>query len=173
MVTAPERAAVLDHASLYLEYVGFSGMAVLDVMEALEIAAVTRLTEIIDKSGIAQLHSALVDETEVDDLRSLQNALGTEIARLTGNPVLELFVRIGYNLGRTHGVQPTAAQQRWLHDRNVELVEAIAAGDVLSATRIVRRKLLSLRQQPSVLSDRTGPSRQDGGRRDAGRRSLQ
>lgn len=155
VVTAPERSAVLDHAALYLEYVGFSGMDMIDMMELLQTSAVSRLTEIIDTAGVKRLRALLAGESDVEDLRDLEIAIDTEIARLTGNAVLELFVQIAYNVGRTHGVRPDANGKRWLHERNVELVEAITAGDALAATRIVRRKMRGLRDRQSVLPDRT------------------
>ncbi|MCW2831378.1 MAG: putative GntR family transcriptional regulator, partial [Aeromicrobium sp.] len=95
------------------------------------------------------------EETTVDDLRSLDRSLESEIARLSGNPVLELFVSIGINLGRTHGRQPDAREQRWLHERHLELVDAIEAGDVLTATRTVRRLNRALARRHAVQSGRS------------------
>ncbi|MCW2829381.1 MAG: putative GntR family transcriptional regulator [Aeromicrobium sp.] len=155
VVTAPERSAVLDHASLYLEYAGFSPVDLLEVLEVLEIAAVTQLAGSIGPHGIDDLRAVVAEETTVDDLRSLERSLESEIARLSGNPVLELFVCIGINLGRTHGRQPDAREQRWLHERHLELIDAIEAGDALTATRTVRRLNRALARRHAVQSGRS------------------
>ncbi|MFV9452251.1 MULTISPECIES: FadR/GntR family transcriptional regulator [unclassified Rhodococcus (in: high G+C Gram-positive bacteria)] len=155
VVTAPERSAVLDHASLYLEYAGFAAADLFETMETLETAAAAQLSATIDPAGVDRLRQVLAEESRSDDLRAQAVTVHTEIARLTGNPVLELFMHIGNNLARIHGVSPTEAERRWIHERNVELVDAIIAGDALAAQRNVRRRIRAMTRRQAVSADRT------------------
>ncbi|MDV7352800.1 FCD domain-containing protein [Rhodococcus oxybenzonivorans] len=158
VVTAPERSVVLDHASLYLEYAGFTASDLFETMMTLETAAVEQLAATIDSAGIDRLRQVLDEEAESDDLRAQAVTVHTEIARLTGNPVLELFMHIGNNLARTHGVRPSESERRWIHQRNVELVEATIAGDVLAAQRSVRRRIRAMTRRQAVSADRAPAS---------------
>ncbi|GGL13012.1 FadR/GntR family transcriptional regulator [Nocardia jinanensis] len=154
VVTAPERSAVLDQASLFLEYDGFAADDLFQMMELLEVAAVEQVSATIDAEGIARLREILAAETDVDDPRFEPVTVYTELARLSNNPVLSLFLHIGNNLARTHGVRPSDSEMRWIHRHSVELVEALAAGDTLAATRSVRRRIRGMSRRQSVSSTR-------------------
>ncbi|MFC6466281.1 FadR/GntR family transcriptional regulator [Gordonia humi] len=154
VVTAPDLSTVLDQASLYLEYSGFTADDLFQTMELLEIAAVEQVAATISRADLDGLRDTLTAEAEVDDLRFAPSTVYTELARLTDNPVLALFVDIGNNLSRTHGIRPSQSEQRWIHQHSVDLVDALAAGDALAAVRTVRRRIRGLRRRQSVTSTR-------------------
>jgi DNA-binding GntR family transcriptional regulator len=154
VVTAPERSAVLDQASLFLEYDGFAADDLFQMMELLEVAAVEQVSGTLDADGLARLREVLAAEAGVEDLRFEPVTIYTELARLSNNPVLALFLHIGNNLARTHGIRPSDSELRWIHRHSVELVEALAIGDTLAATRSVRRRLRGMRRRQSVSSTR-------------------
>jgi DNA-binding FadR family transcriptional regulator len=155
IVTAPELSAVLDHASLFLEYDGFTAADLFAVMELMKVSAVQQVSETIDQTGIARLRAVLAEEMNVPDMRFAPVTVYTEIARLTNNPVLSLFIHIGNNLTRTHGVRPSVSEQRWMHEHNVELVDAIVAGDTVNAVRAVRRNIRAMSRRQAVSTSRT------------------
>ncbi|WP_330256204.1 FCD domain-containing protein [Nocardia sp. NBC_00565] len=86
-------------------------------MESLEVSAAETLTATIDSAGIERLRQVLADEAAAGDFRERTVTVHTEIARLTGNSVLELFIHVGNNLARLHGLAPTENERRWLHER--------------------------------------------------------
>ncbi|MCK0516718.1 FadR/GntR family transcriptional regulator [Williamsia sp. DF01-3] len=154
VVTAPERSAVLDQASLFLEYDGFAADDLFQMMEILEVSAVEQVSAIIDADGLTRMREILAAEVNVGDLRFEPVTVYTELARLSGNPVLSLFIHIGTNLARTHGVRPSEGELQWIHQHSVELVEALEAGDTLAAVRSVRRRLRGMSRRQSVSSHR-------------------
>ncbi|MBA4022671.1 MAG: FadR family transcriptional regulator [Gordonia sp.] len=155
VVTAPDRSAVLDQASLFLEYDGFAADDLFQMMELLEVAAVEQVSATIDAEGIARMREILAAEEQVGDLRFEPVTVYTELARLSTNPVLSLFIHIGHNLARTHGVRPSQSELRWIHQHSVELVEALAIGDTLAAVRSVRRRQRGMSRRQSVSAART------------------
>jgi DNA-binding FadR family transcriptional regulator len=159
IVTAPERSAVLDQASLFLEYDGFAAADLFHMMELLEVDATEQVCATIDPAGIARLRDILAVEEKTGDLRFESVTIYTEIARLTNNPVLSLFIHIGNNLGRTHGVRPSESELRWIHQHSVELVDALEAGDTLRAVRSVRSRIRGMSRRQAVSTTRvTSPS---------------
>ncbi|WP_246833332.1 FCD domain-containing protein [Williamsia sp. 1138] len=154
VVTAPDRSAVLDQASLFLEYDGFAADDLFQIMELLEVAAVEHVSATIDAEGLARLREVLAAEVDVGDLRFEPVTVHTELARLSGNPVLSLFIHIGNNLARTHGVRPSQSEHQWIHKHSVELVEALEVGDTVAAVRSVRRRIRGMSRRRSVSSTR-------------------
>ena len=150
LVTAPQPSMVRDVTRLFMDYEGFSQQDLYAVWETLEVAAVEQLARQIDDDAIEQLRSFIRAEEQIDDLRDQPSTVHTEIARLVGNPFIELFLYVLSDLSRHHGVPTTAEQRAWLHRKHVELVEAIIAGDVLTAQRVVRRLLGSLAKVASL-----------------------
>lgn len=164
VVTAPERSAVLDQASLFLEYDGFAAADLFHMMELLETDAVEQVCATIDATGIARLREVLALEVQTGDLRFEPVTVNSEIARLTNNPVLSLFIHIGNNLSRTHGVRPSESELRWIHQHSVELVDAIAEGDTLRALRSVRNRIRGMSRRQAVTTTRAStPTLSDSG----------
>lgn len=150
VVTAPQRSSVRDVTRLFLDYVGFAQQDLYTTWEILEVAAVAQLAMQIDEDGVARLRTVVREEEAFADLRDQITTVHTEIGRLVGNPFIELFLYVVSDLSRFHGVESTDEQRHWLHRKNVELVEAIVAGDVLVAQRVVRRLLGSLAKEVSL-----------------------
>lgn len=166
LVTAPQRSMVRDIIRLFMGYEGFAQQDLYGVWETLEVAAVEHLARTIDDAGIERLRAVVRAERDVDDLRNQITTVHTEIGRLVGNPFVELFVYVLSDLSRYHGVPPTDEERAWLHRKSVELVEAIIAGEVLAAQRVVRRLLGALAKAASLdmppLGRAARSSRRDG-----------
>jgi DNA-binding GntR family transcriptional regulator len=130
-------------------------------METLEVFAAQDLTATIDSAGIDRLRQVLAEEAIAADYRERTVTVHTEIARLAGNAVLELFVHMGNNLARLHGVAPTQSERAWMHERNVELVDAIVAGDAIAAGRAVRRRVRAMTKREALSAQRNTTTKKD------------
>ena len=146
-VTAPEREIVTDAARRYLDHSGVTGVNLFEAWLGLEQVAVRKLAGSIDVAGAARLRELLDAEREHGGLNwsGLPN-VHLEIARLVGNPVLELFVQVLTDLSVSHygsRVDPQRAAD-WVHARHAELVEAIIAGDAAMAQLHLRLYIESI-----------------------------
>lgn len=147
-VTAPDREIVTDASRRYLEHSGVSGPHIFEALLGLELVAVRRLAETIDPTGAARLRDLLDAESRHSgrtwsDLPNVH----LEIARLVGNPVLELFIQVLTDLLISHygpRIHPSTVA-RWVRTRDSELVEAIIAGDAALAQLYLRRFLDAVR----------------------------
>jgi DNA-binding FadR family transcriptional regulator len=149
-VSKPEQSLVTDAARRYLTHVGVDRGDLFEAWMALEQLAVSKLAAAIDVTGAARLRELLGREqagvphawTEIPNIH-------LEIARQSGNSVLELFIRVLSELSlHTYGAhtdpEPLLA---WLHGRHVELVDAIIAGDAALAQLILRRYIDAIKRQ--------------------------
>ena len=153
IVTAPEQEPVLHAASLYLDHRGVAPNHLYAAWAALETAAVEVLARTIDDDGIAALRAALVHEQEHGLLETAErSSIHAQIARLSGNPALELFLGVVLELSFAHGQRDVPASDlQWLHERHVEIVEAIVAGDAALAQGRVRRYVERLAAAGAIL----------------------
>ncbi|UGQ11198.1 GntR family transcriptional regulator [Yinghuangia sp. ASG 101] len=141
VVTAPDADAVLGAARLFLDYRGVRIRDLCEVWVALETAAVARLAESIDAEGATRLRAVLAASGEADcpDPAEIPN-IHVEMARMSGNPAAELFLRVVAQLCLDYGVRRlSVAERAWLHRRHTEIVEAVVAGDGALAQQYVRR----------------------------------
>ncbi|MFV2176678.1 FadR/GntR family transcriptional regulator [Actinomadura sp. LOL_016] len=146
VVTAPDVDAVLGSARMFLDYRGVRSDDLFEVWLAVEIAAVGRLATTIDREGAVRLRAVLAagrlaSGGEPADLPNIH----VEIARLSGNPVAELFLRVVIELCLEHGVRRIDEPDRaWLDARHSEIVEAVVSGDGALAQQAVRRYIARL-----------------------------
>lgn len=148
-VTAPEEGLVTDAAQRYLAHVGVERGDMFEVWMALEQLAVNKLAATIDASGAARLRELLTrEQITPSDWTDLPN-IHLEIARLSGNAVLELFIRVLSELSLHTWAPETkpANAAPWLHARHVEIVEAIIAGDAALAQLHLRRFIDAVKRQ--------------------------
>ena len=131
IVTRPEGRAILDAARLFLDFRAVTPADLYETWRALEVVAVRRLASSIDDAGVGRLRAVLLEEDfragrASADLPSVH----VEIARLAGNPAVELFLLTVLGVARTHGrASLRPGQVIWLRHRHAEIVEAIALGD--------------------------------------------
>jgi DNA-binding FadR family transcriptional regulator len=147
-VTEPERSLVTDAARRYLSHVGVDREELFEVWMALEQLAITKLASAIDQAGATRLRH-LLDREVVSGphaWRQFPN-IHLEIARLSGNATLELFIRVLSELTlHTYGTQDPGPEVAWLHARDVEIVDAIIAGDAPLAQLHLRRFIAAVKR---------------------------
>lgn len=137
VVTRPEGRAILDASRLFLDFRAVTPADLYETWRALEVVAVRRVAESVDAAGIQRLRAVL----EVEDFRAGREAvdlpnLHVEIARLAGNPAIELFLLTVLGVVRTRGRASLGpGQVAWLRHRHSEIVEAIARRDAVVAER--------------------------------------
>lgn len=149
-VSRPDQSLVTDAARRYLGSVGVRRADLFEVWLALEQMAIARLVERIDAEGASRLRQTLDKEqihrphawTELPNIH-------LEIVRQSGNPVLELFIRVLSELslhayGAVADPRPLVA---WLHSRHEDIVEAIIAGDAALAQLHLRRFIDAVKRQ--------------------------
>jgi DNA-binding FadR family transcriptional regulator len=149
VVGAPDPAASVETMALYLEHVGVSAGDLLPVRDALEVGALGRVAGRVDDAVRDRLGTAVRWATDgpADD-PGTADVFHTELAELSGNPVLALFLRILTGLWRRHTatdeatVGPEArAEVARVHGR---IAEALLAGDDGLARHRMRRHLAAL-----------------------------
>jgi DNA-binding FadR family transcriptional regulator len=95
VVTEPEADAVTRVATLYLRYREVSIGQLYGVRIALEGAAVKAATERLDERGIALLREALDGEAgHAEQVDVTAHDFHVAVARLSGNPAVELFTDV-------------------------------------------------------------------------------
>jgi DNA-binding FadR family transcriptional regulator len=146
VVTAPDRSSVTEASRLYLDRVGVSAVDLFETWLALERLAVTKLAGSIDREGALRLRAAVQRgrEESPGSAWEAQQGVHLEIARLTGNTALELFLQVLTDLSITQysGVATDPVRTaRWSAQRHHEIVEAIIEGDTPMAVLHLRRHI--------------------------------
>ncbi|MFB1298535.1 FadR/GntR family transcriptional regulator [Mycobacterium sp. pW049] len=149
-VSQPDQSLVTDAARRYLSASGVERSDLFEVWLALEQLALAKLAATIDTDGADRLRTLLERERagHPQTWTELPN-VHLEIVRLSGNPVLELFIRVLSELSlHTYGaVSDPRMLMAWLHSRHSEIVEAVIAGDAALAQLHLRRYIEAVKQQ--------------------------
>jgi DNA-binding FadR family transcriptional regulator len=138
VVARPEGRAILDASRLFLDFRAVTPADLYDTWRALELVAIRRLADTIDAAGVQRLRDVLTEEDfragrEAADLPSVH----VEIARLAGNPAVELFLLTVLGVARTHGRSSLGpGQMEWLQHQHAAIVEAIARRDPSLAEQV-------------------------------------
>ncbi|HEY1969947.1 MAG TPA: FCD domain-containing protein [Pseudonocardia sp.] len=157
-VGRPDPAASAEAIALYLEYKGIDFEALRVVRDAVELGCIDRVVSRRHDSGVAQrLRMALrVDPaTPTESMEDLAHAFHSELAELTGNPVLVVFQQILNGLSQKHmSMVPSTGPQWSQADLGAEvsrthgrIAEAILEGDTEVARYRMRRHLQALSTQ--------------------------
>jgi DNA-binding FadR family transcriptional regulator len=152
VVAEPDAEAVTRVASIYLRYRTVSPGQLFGARMALELAAVRSAAEHIDERGVALLREALDHETAGGEANANTHYFHLVVARLSGNPALELFTDVVTALSATafHGIggliDDTAASTQGGDAGGVHqgIAEAIIAGDVALAQHRTTRHLQAM-----------------------------
>ncbi|GAA4009141.1 FadR/GntR family transcriptional regulator [Streptomyces plumbiresistens] len=153
IVTEPEPQASIDTMALFLEYQGVTADDLRTVRDALELGTVARVTARHgegDQEVAERLAAAVRWTTEgpADDPRKA-DLFHSELAELSGNPVLSLFLGIITELFRRHADgqdrrlpgDAAAEEVQHVHQR---ILDAILASDPGVARHRMRRHLDAL-----------------------------
>lgn len=149
IVTRRDPDASIEAMALYLDYQGAIANDILSVRKALELGVLDRVMERATDSEIAaRLSTALKvsPQTPVRDVNRLSHEVHLTLAEMSGNPVLEFFVRTIISLWARHGTgtpgqepMPPEEAAGAVWRAHGAIVEAILAGDhSLARHRMVR-----------------------------------
>jgi DNA-binding FadR family transcriptional regulator len=157
VVAEPDADAVVRVATLYLRYRNVSPGQLFRARIAVELAAVRSAAEHIDERGVARLRAALEREAAAPELADVQtHDVHLVIARLAGNPAVELFTDVLTKLSATalmggpalvdRTAAATIANTAWAdaHTAHQGIAEAVIAGDAALAQHRTARHLQAL-----------------------------
>ena len=153
VVTAPDATASIDAVASYLDYQHVGVDDLRTVRDAIEIGCLETVTARHDEPEIAaRLKASIRDLPPAVSPAERGHYFHTEIAELTGNPVLALFLRILTTVGArrtsTSRSPAEATESLGIWERvdgiHEKILEAIMAGDVPLAAHRMRRHLEAL-----------------------------
>jgi DNA-binding FadR family transcriptional regulator len=150
VITEPDPEPVREAIALYLRYNGVDRASIYEALSALELAAVTKATEMIDEDGIARLRATLEQEEDLGEEAVTQGRahdLHTVIADLTGNAAMRLFIEVLTELDEEMAISERGPKSSVsleqatadYHHAHVAIVDAIASGDAALAQHRMRR----------------------------------
>lgn len=156
VVTAPDGSAVAGSVALYLEYRGVQRPALYEARCVLELECVRMLARRMTAEQRHRLREILDDEASgpASDVHFSSNAFHLELARLTGNDALYIFVETLTRLSQAHityGEERFDQVQVDVHKAHAKIVEAIEQGNPELAVKRMRRHLDAVAEfyQPS------------------------
>jgi DNA-binding FadR family transcriptional regulator len=153
VVAQPDATASIEAMAIYLDFEKIGAEDLRVVRDVIEMGCLERVTERAgDPVVVARLEEALRTESSAPQgtVEKRAHHVHTELAELSGNPVLALFLRIITTVWarHTHSVddyapesQETAEYVAHAHQR---IVEAVLAGDIPLARHRMRRHLDAL-----------------------------
>jgi DNA-binding FadR family transcriptional regulator len=153
VVTAPDATASIDAVASYLDYQQVGVDDLRTVRDTIEIGCLEAVTARHDDPEIAaRLKASIHDLPPTLSPAERGHYFHTEIAELTGNPVLALFLRILTTVGArrtsTSRASAEATDSLGIWERvdgiHEKILEAILAGDVPLAAHRMRRHLEAL-----------------------------
>jgi len=146
LVTAPDESSVATSVALFLEHSRVTRSALLDIRKILEVDCVRLLATDPDPDVIIRLRG-LVKAEELafpERLHTVSHDLHLEMAALTQNPALALFVRVLSEISSErveYAVDAVGDIAREVHKAHRLIVEAIAAGEPDLAEKRLARHL--------------------------------
>jgi DNA-binding FadR family transcriptional regulator len=152
VVTEPEPGASIDTMALYLDYRGVTSEDLRVVRDAIELGTLRQVLAHREDPEVATRLEAAIARTDEPRAQGRTGAdhFHTELADLSGNPVLGLFLRILTELWSRHtsgsaaSPEPgpdAAAEVVTIHQR---ILQALLAGDESVARHRMRRHLEAL-----------------------------
>jgi DNA-binding FadR family transcriptional regulator len=139
VVSQPNGSAVATEMTLYMEYRGVTPAHLFETRKALELTCVEVASAHLGEEGIDRLRKALA----LEQAGAYRSALHLEIAALTGNPALELFVDVLAQITSMHAPDHAPPGDGFAEsDRaHVAIVEAMIAGDIAVAKHRMMRHI--------------------------------
>lgn len=149
-VRAPDAGPATRAVVIYLEYVGTSVSDLMHARLLLEPLAAELAAETVSEEGIATLRSTLEEEVAKREEPGVwsHETLHPVLGRLSGNPVLHLFIEIltrltaryAHTSRRISKAEILAAKDR-AHEAHQKTVDAVIAGDGARAQTTLREHL--------------------------------
>ncbi|MFT4124681.1 MAG: FCD domain-containing protein [Gordonia sp. (in: high G+C Gram-positive bacteria)] len=132
-VTAPDGVSSLRALVIYLDYLGTTADDIIHARLLLEPLAAALTIDTLTKAGVEEITGTLARAG--DDLPAALSNLHLAVARLSGNAVLDLFIRVLTRLTTRHarlssGPLPDLERLRTLHR---SIADAVIAGDTIRA----------------------------------------
>jgi DNA-binding FadR family transcriptional regulator len=154
VVTAPAPNASIEAITLYLDYQNIESAHLRAVHEAVLMACLDTVADRVDDPEVIRRLSALLDRPASAIPEEPADLLHAELAELSGNPVLDLFLRILLSLrtrrdesardaptdGHTPAPRPPAEEEPHFQLPDA-IVEALLSGDSNLARHRMRRYL--------------------------------
>ncbi|WP_330186364.1 FCD domain-containing protein [Dactylosporangium sp. AC04546] len=159
VVAEPDPDAMAHAAAVYLRYRRVNPPDLFEARTALELAAVRSAAENIDEAGIVRLRAALEHESGFlgGESDATIHDFHVVVARLSGNPALDLFINVLTQLSaaRFLGTEAlfdkraarsvsSSKQVEEVHRAHEAIAEAIIAGDAALAQHRTMRHLNAL-----------------------------
>lgn len=159
VITAPDPDSVVRSAGVFLDYRAVRAGHLYAAWSALELAAVEAVVRDLDEDGIRRLRAAVAREREqpLPGGADGRSGVHAEIARMSGNPALELFLQVVLTLTMRHGHSTLSdADREWILRRHGRIVEAIVAGDAGLAQHRLRRYFERLAAAGAIHDQQSG-----------------
>lgn len=151
VVTAPDATASINAVAIYLDYQQVGVDDLRTVRDTIEIGCLEAVTaRHADPEVSRRLTASIHDLSPAVPAVQRGHYFHTEIAELTGNPVLALFLRILTTVGarRTRTAAADASESLGIWERvdgiHEKILDAILAGDTPLAAHRMRRHLEAL-----------------------------
>jgi DNA-binding FadR family transcriptional regulator len=165
VVGEPSVDAVSMAAGIWISYAGVTVDHMFDVRRPVLMAAVRLAAERRGEDDVDAMRASLDSHRDVDFLPSDMIDLEVQIARTSGNPVYELFVRVLGDLGvsQMESGQATLDASVGVADRlrhldgYAGLVDLIAEGDVSGAAEQMDRLIAAARRRVTPATRRRRP----------------
>ncbi|MEU7816597.1 FCD domain-containing protein [Pseudonocardia sp. NPDC049154] len=152
VITRPDPSASVEAMAVYLEYERVDADELRAVRDVIELGALEMLGARSEPELAERLRAAhqVQPDTPREEVAGLSHDFHIQLAELTGNPVLALFLRILLAVWDRHSTSPStqpadkgeaAATVTHVHDR---ILDAVLAGDLPLARHRMHRHLEAL-----------------------------
>ncbi|MBF4997287.1 FadR family transcriptional regulator [Nocardia sp. BSTN01] len=134
VVVDADPAPILETMAIYLDYEAVTAADVVTVRTALELACVAAAVERHREDTVTQELAATADVRQSEDVKvgKFAHDVHIELAELSGNPILALFLGIVRHLWSRHVDDPEFRESRYQEstvDEHRRIVAAIMAGN--------------------------------------------
>jgi DNA-binding FadR family transcriptional regulator len=150
VVEEPSAAVVSRAIAVYLRHQRIDPSQLLDVRIAIESAMLQLVHARMSQGLAAELRRHLeVDERQVQTVHHSLHHFHLMLAKMTGNPGIELFVQclvILTDVQSSEAVHPAHGGAESLHAAHVQVAEALIRGDLDEAIRAMSEHVRSLEE---------------------------
>jgi DNA-binding FadR family transcriptional regulator len=154
VVVEPELESTAYLAGLYLEFRGIANSDLLRTRRELQFSVLERCMDRIDEGGRRTLRAFVAAERKLKGTSAppaLLQQIHTVLAKLTGDPTLELLTELMLRLSRNHARLHVRPSERSLLRETVALHDALAqailAGDRVKARHFMDKQMNLVQQR--------------------------
>jgi DNA-binding FadR family transcriptional regulator len=157
VVTAPDSATITDLTRLFVDYRGLEPADLFESWAAIEVYVVDRLARDITAEGIADLRSALEEMRVTPFLKPVSRSVHRELGRLSGNPIVDVMIRVFVELVYAYGAGIEPEQKESLLSQHSALIDALEVGDGEAAAALVREIFQGMQEKDLIRQDGAYP----------------